>query len=188
MTAAFQKTAGGFRLQRALRLLGGSHPSAERRRSGFARSARWVLAIVGLLLLSGCPARTPTEVLSPPASGNPAPVPSIDLPTGPPGGTSLPSVLPPYRGRADDLQGFTQAFRAALGDARLGEADAVGRELCTYLVHHADDSGVVAVDQAVNEAEIHQPGYARETWLRAFQLASEHYCPEFDLASEESEG
>lgn len=139
-------------------------------------------------MLTACPGQPPSEVVPPPATVNAPPLPSIPVPTGAPGAASPPPLRPAYGDRADDLEGFAQAYRSALLDAGLGNAAAAGRDLCTYLMRHADEEGVVSLGDAVTEADIHQPGYPRETWVRGFELATEHYCPEFTLVSEDEEG
>jgi hypothetical protein len=83
---------------------------------------------------------------------------------------------------ADDLAAFAAEYREVFpGSADFDEAqfDAVGSHLCTYLMRHADAAGVVDVESALIEADMNEPGYTRDDWLSALEVANTHYCGEF---------
>lgn len=135
--------------------------------------------VVGLDQLSLEPA---LETADPGPVGTPGELPPIGPPEGVP--PPPPEVTVEYSGPADDLAGFVAAYREAfmvpeLSDEAIGTA---GARLCTYLQRQATPDGSVDRDRAVTEAEINEPGYPREAWLQAFEIATSHYCGEFSLA------
>lgn len=182
-------------------------------RSGMRHGARRlripaILAMTGLALLAaGCstgsgsapPAGSPplTEDVSlTPAkvSAEPAAVPSalvepsIALPSGDPG--APPSPPSDYQNEPDDFAGFAAAYRAAFSGVQLTDEQvrAAGSALCTYLMRHADGGGTVDLEEALIEADISQPGFARSDWLTALEIANEHYCGSFSVDFEGAAG
>lgn len=157
----------------------------------------WVVALVVVACQAGSPATpAPTAIVLPslsllPASETstpePAATPGEVPPIGPPSNVPPPpEVAVEYAGPPDDLTAFVTAYRSAfqvpeLSDQQIADA---GARLCTYLQRHATPNGAVDVDRALAEAEIHEPGYPRDAWQRAFQLASADYCGEFSFATE----
>lgn len=118
------------------------------------------------------------ETSTPEPVGTPGELPPVGPPSGVP---PPPDVSTSYSGVADDLAAFIAAYRAAFEVAALSDqqvADA-GARLCAYLQGQADDSGVVDAERALADAEINEPGYPREVWVLAFEIASTSYCGAF---------
>lgn len=117
---------------------------------------------------------------APPQTPPPAP------PVGPPEGVPPPppELTLDYAGPPDDLGGFVAAYRAAFGLTE-GPDEAVesaGSRLCAYLQRQATPNGSVDLERAVTEADINEPGYPREVWQQAFEIATAHFCGEFSFA------
>lgn len=139
---------------------------------------------------AGTPAPTPVNIadvsLGPASAGSATPdavpsaetLPSAEVPTGEP-----PEFVPPseYALGADDLDAFSAAYEELFPGSGLDASgfDAVGTHLCTYLLRHADDDGVVDLEAALIEADMNEPGYTRGDWLAALGSANAHYCGEF---------
>lgn len=167
-----------------------------------------VLAIAGIALIaSGCTtssgSRPPTGSLpptvedladvsfnppavsadpaAPPDMGSGPVAPSIAPPSGDPG--APPSPPSDYQNEPDDFAGFAAAYRAAFPGVELTDQQvrAAGASLCTYLMRHADANGTVALEGALTEADLNQPGFARSDWLTALEIANEHYCGSFSV-------
>lgn len=120
-----------------------------------------------------------SDAVTPEAIPSAEALPSTTLPSGDP---SVPAVAPPeYDLGADDLAAFVDAYAAAFPEANLtaDEIDLAGSRLCTYLMRHADADDWVDAANALSEADVSEPGYARETWVAAFELALANYCGEF---------
>ena len=123
-----------------------------------------------------------------PASAAPAPEvlasvgaqPSVAKPVGEP---SVAAVTVDYTLGADDLPAFAAAYRAAFAGVEIDDAavDVAGARLCTYLMRQAGTGGSVALDDALAEAEVNEPGYAPEDWITAFGVATAHYCGEYTV-------
>jgi len=145
-------------------------------------SSATVPPIAGMSLQPAAEAPTPQPVDSA------EPLPSIVVPTGTPEASTAGNV-PEYNAGADDLTAFAATYRVAFPGLEFGDEDldAIGARLCTYLSRHADASGVVDAAAALTEADLSEPGYARNDWVIAFELAMEHYCGEFsgDFATAE---
>lgn len=154
-----------------------------------------LLLLVGCATQTGSPSATaePTPVLVaeislPPASEAPPPeeipdpagIPSVPPPSGDP---EAPEIEVEYDLSADDSDAFADAYRTAFESLDLTdeEINIAGARLCTYLMRHADADGAVALEDAITEADLNQPGFARETWELAFEIATSHYCGEFSL-------
>lgn len=159
--------------------------------------------IIGLVLLlsllaSACGAATtstaaPTPINVNEMSMNPAeetrtpePVESLEeLPSAAPpsGDPEVEEVTVDYTLGADDAEAFAAAYRSTFEGADLDDqtVDTAGARLCTYLMRHADDDGAVAMEDAMLEADLNEPGYAREAWIAAFDVATAHYCGEFEV-------
>ena len=161
-----------------------------------SRSAVVSIAAVVALTIAACgtgPGSSPaqTAITVPSMSLIPAAETSTPEPFGTPG--ELPPIAPPsgvppppdvttgYSGPADDLPGFIAAYRAAFQVPELTDqqvADA-GARLCAYLQGQADASGVVDAERALADAEVNEPGYPRDVWVLAFEIASASYCGAF---------
>jgi hypothetical protein len=146
---------------------------------GTATSSAPTSTAIAIPSLSLIPA---TETSTPEPAATLGEVPQIGPPSGPPS-----SVPPPpegiagYSDTADDLSTFVAAYRTAfqvpeLSDQQIAEA---GARLCSYLKGQADAAGIVDAGRALTDAEINEPGYPREVWQAAFELASTSYCSEF---------
>jgi hypothetical protein len=122
-----------------------------------------------------------SEGATPEAVESTAALPSTAPPSGEPSAAPLPGV--DYTFGADDAAAFADAYTAAFASAELDEEtiDLAGARLCTYLMRHADAAGVVALEDALIEADINEPGFARADWLTAFEVANAHYCGEFTV-------
>lgn len=156
-----------------------------------------VLALTIAACATGSPSSpAPTGLTLPSMSLNPAVETSTPEPVGTPG--ELPPVGPPsgvppppdastsYSGSPDDLTAFVSAYRAAFQVTELTDqqiADA-GARLCSYLQGQADESGVVDAQRALADAEINEPGYPRDVWVMAFDIASASYCGAFTFELE----
>lgn len=113
-----------------------------------------------------------------------APLPSAEPPTGEP--TEASGISIDYTLGADDLAGFVDAYRTAFPSADGDEGTiAAGARLCTYLMRHAGPDGAVDLEDALAEANLHEPGFPRDDWIVAFQAASRYYCGEFVVDFEE---
>lgn len=112
-------------------------------------------------------------------------LPPIAPPSNVPPPPSLPG--PDYAGSPDDLAAFASAYREALQVPDLADEEitAAGARLCSYLQRHAGADGVVDVERALTEAEINEPGYPREAWLVAFELASTFFCSELSFDADD---
>lgn len=128
------------------------------------------------------------EMSLPPADEaiTPAPVATSEtLPSeGPPTGVpEPPEVSVDYTLGADDPAGFRQAYRSAFEGIDLDDAavDAAGARLCSYLMRRADAAGTVALEDVLMEANLNEPGFSREAWVAAFEVATAHYCGEFEV-------
>ena len=185
---------------RSARLMSGPEGAALRR----SRPSRPVLAgIAALIAVSviACDAGTrsspgATSIALPSVSLNPATETSTPEPAGTPG--DAPPVGPPsnvpsppgltvdYSGPPDDLPAFVAAYRSAFQVPELTEEQiaGAGARLCTYLQRHATANGSVDLARALIEAEINEPGYPREVWELAFELANASYCTEFSVPTE----
>lgn len=124
------------------------------------------------------PAAVPSDLVAPSVA-----LPSGDL--GPP-----PSPPSDYQNEPDDLAGFSAAYRAAFAGVELSDQQvrAAGAALCTYLMRHADANGTVALEEALIDADLTQPGFARSDWLAALEVANEHYCGSFTVDFEGAAG
>lgn len=140
---------------------------------------------------SGGPGPTAVEIADVsliPAAGDATPgviatvpaLPSAALPSGEP---SANTVTVEYTIGAADRAAFIDAWRAAFPGVEMddGAIDSAGARLCTYLMRHADAAGSVALDDALAEAELNEPGYAQEYWLAAFEVANTDYCRDFTI-------
>jgi hypothetical protein len=107
--------------------------------------------------------------------------PSIELPSGDPG--QPPAPPSDYQDEPDDVTGFAEAYRAAFAGVELSDDQvrAAGATLCTYLMRHANGNGTVALEDALIEADLSQPGFARSDWLTALEIANDHYCGSFSV-------
>lgn len=178
--------------------------------SGPARriAASWVL-MTALVVVACSMGPAATSISGTPGASPPAPtVPGLDQlslppaeataepaaisspvgspPAGPPEGVPPPppEVTLEYTGPADDLAGFVAAYRAAfeITDASDEAIGGAGARLCTYLQRQATPNGSVDLSRVVTEADINEPGYPREVWEHAFQIAMSHYCGGFSFA------
>lgn len=110
--------------------------------------------------------------------------PGAPPPVGPPSSVPPPPDAPVgYSGSPEDLAAFIGGYRSAfqipeLTDQQIADA---GARLCSYLQGQAGPDGVVDAARALADAEMHEPGYPREAWVAAFQVASETYCPAFSF-------
>lgn len=164
------------------------------------RRAPAAAALLGLISLLGsaCGAATmstavPTPInindfSMPPAQGTTtpepvgslAPIPSVAPPSGDP---VVGGVAPEYTLAADDPEAFATAYRSIFEGADLDDhaVATAGARLCTYLMRQADEDGTVRLEDAVTEADLSEPGYARDAWVAAFGAATTHYCSEFEV-------
>jgi hypothetical protein len=107
-------------------------------------------------------------------------VPNVGLPEGSP--SDAPEPPSEYVVGADDIDAFVAAYRDAFGTSLSdAELDLVGSHLCTYLIRHADQQGNVTLADALTEADINEPGFARSDWLISFEIANAYYCSEFTV-------
>lgn len=115
------------------------------------------------------PPAGPPEGIPPPPEGAPPPPPEVTV---------------EYTGPADDLAGFVAAYRQTFAITELSDEviATAGARLCTYLQRQATPNGSVDLGRAMTEADINEPGYPREVWQLAFELATAHYCGEFSFA------
>lgn len=109
-----------------------------------------------------------------------------ELPSVPPPPSGVPVPPDPdvdYTFDADDLEAFLAAYQEAFPEAGVdrGMIASAGASLCTYLMRHADGDGVVSLDDAMVEADLNEPGYSREAWLLAFEIATASYCGQFTI-------
>ena len=107
--------------------------------------------------------------------------PSIALPSGDPGAPPAPPT--DYQEEPDDISGFADAYRAAYPGVVMSDDQvrAAGATLCTYLMRHANADDSVTLEDALIEADLNQPGFARSDWLTALEIANEHYCRSFSV-------
>lgn len=125
------------------------------------------------------------ETSTPEPVGIPVDLPPVPPPSGvaPPSSVPAPGAATDYVGDPDDLAAFVAAYRSAFDVPELTDqqiADA-GARLGAYLQRQADATGAVDVRRALIEAEINEPGYPREVWILAFELASADYCDELSF-------
>lgn len=132
---------------------------------------------VDIKLISFVPS---TAVPAPMVLASIAAQPSVARPVGEP---SVAPVTVDYTLGADDFPAFAAAYRAAFAGFEIDDAavDVAGARLCTYLMRQAGAGGSVALDDALAEAEVNEPGYAPEDWILAFGVATEHYCGEYTV-------
>ncbi len=157
-------------------------------------ACRWAAGLIAVTaVVSACATPAASENATPGArqTGSPPPAPTVapdeeaGLPSIPP--VPIPSGLPPtppppdetgtlYAGDPYDAAGYIAAFRAGYPDVEYQFDDAevldIGRNLCTYLMRHADGDKVVALGDAITEADVHLPGYPRSDWVFALDLSS----------------
>ncbi|MEO5704553.1 MAG: hypothetical protein ABIZ52_05505 [Candidatus Limnocylindrales bacterium] len=134
-------------------------------------------APVDIKLVSFIPS---TAVPAPAVLASVAPEASVAPPIGEP---SVAEVTVDYSQAAADLGAFRAAYRAAFSGFEIDD-DAIqraGARLCTYLMRLAGADGSVALDAALAEAEVNEPGYAPEDWVTAFGVATAHYCREYTV-------
>jgi hypothetical protein len=163
-----------------------------------------VVALVALVALlafiavacSGVPGASPAAsgVAVPsfsllPAAETSTPAP-FETPAAPPD-VGLPDSLPPpipsdAAQAAEELSSFVAAFGEGLQEPDLADPRiaAAGARLCAYLQQHADPSGIVDAVRALAAAEVDLPGYPRELWTDAFELASSHVCTNLTFEAE----
>lgn len=155
-------------------------PGAATPGTGTGSAAPTLVPLDQLSLTPAIETPDPALVRTPDQTPPPAP------PAGPPEGVPPPppEVTLDYTGPADDLAGFIAAYRQAFGipEAPDEAIAGAGARLCTYLQRQATANGSVDLGRVITEADINEPGYPREVWQQAFEIATAHYCGEFSFA------
>lgn len=146
--------------------------------SGSSPTPSSAATVEDLTTIALTPAKTSAE---PENLDRPPVAPSLPLPSG------LPEPPPPppteYQDEPDGPEDFAAAYRAAFPGVEMDDqrVRAAGAALCTYLMRHANANGTVALEDALMEADLSEPGFARTDWLTAFEIANDHYCGSFSV-------